>query len=101
MSCGSQELLALRGRLDSSPDFQWGSVYSLFWLTVLCFALFVFVLCLRTQRISLDFPFLIAPSVFPYVYIGQKTIASALTLNNSQYLSIKQSAKEINRGAQK
>jgi hypothetical protein len=57
---------------EFTPSFCWWSVLLIFLaLCVVFFALFVFVLCIVYPMlpVSLDFPFLIAPSVFDNVYL--------------------------------
>ena len=64
-----KELFTLLGRLDPPPVFG-GSVLLIFFVfCVVFFALFVFVLCLvyLLLLVSLNCPFLIAPSVFSNV----------------------------------
>ena len=55
-----------------TPGFWWWSVLLIFLVfCVVFFALFVFLLCIVYPMLSffLDFPFLIAPSVFDNVYL--------------------------------
>ena len=57
---------------EFTPGFWWWSVLLIFLaLCVVFFALLVFVLCIVYPMlpVSLDFPFLIAPSVFDNVYL--------------------------------
>jgi len=59
----------IREHLDSPPDV--GGVRVAHLYSFLCFVLFVFILCLVYPMlpVSLDCPFLIAPSVFSNVYL--------------------------------
>ena len=72
MSYRSQALLILRVHLGSPMVFGGVSVAHLEFSSVCCvFVLFVFVLCLVCPMlpVSVDCPFLIAPSVFSNVYL--------------------------------
>ena len=70
MSYKKQELLTLRGLLGSHEAFaevNVAHIFSFLICVVFVFVLLVFVLCL-VLLVSLDCPFLIAPSVFSNVY---------------------------------
>jgi len=66
-----QELLSLREHLGSSQVFGWVRVVHLFSFLRCVFCLFAFVLCLvyLMLPVYLDYPFLIAASVFSIVYL--------------------------------
>ena len=66
-----QELLTFREHMDSPPDFWWVRIPNRFTYLSCIFCLVCFVLCLANPilPVSLDCPFLVAPSVFPNVYL--------------------------------
>jgi hypothetical protein len=79
-SAERQEPLVLREHLSSSPVLM-GSVLFIFLVfCAVCFALFVFVLCLVYSMLSfaLDYPFLVATSVYSNVYLY-------ILINSSSY----------------
>ena len=79
--------LSLTRLLSDSAKKYWVRVAHLVLLSVVCCVLFVFILCLVFPMlpVSLDCPFLIAPSIFSNVYSTKFAYAQILI-----YLSVKQ-----------